>query len=292
MLARTKKLAGWGATVGPVIYWGFVKLDMWVGHLTFWDNVKDKVVPVWQDEILPLMTTDHLAWICFAGGICTLIWVHFGHQIASRFRASLGWPEGAASEPGPQQDAIASSASHSPSVFQGRPTQPPELEDERLAKYSLAAFVAQKLLPAVEAQISVQDGVIGILTDIHIWMGTFARRGLSQTEEVKKITQLRRELIELISNDRIHATRLTELIKLVLEMRDAYKPFCDWSWKLAGDSSDPTLIDHAGRQKWAKLHNEMVHAYDALVSDPAFRGIYSPDGLPRFADPVDETANV
>ncbi|WP_191061197.1 hypothetical protein [Geminicoccus harenae] len=83
-------------TVIPAIYLAFVGVDMWVGHLTFWDNFKEKV--------LPMLTAENLAWVCFLGGILTLAWINFGGQI----RNLLGWPE---TEPGTTSESMTSESS-------------------------------------------------------------------------------------------------------------------------------------------------------------------------------------
>lgn len=92
MRLQPKDLVVGVITIGSGLYLAFVRLDMLVGHLTFWDNLKEKVLPTWRDTILPLLTADNLALFCFLGGAASLLWIHFGAYLTDWIRAMLGLP--------------------------------------------------------------------------------------------------------------------------------------------------------------------------------------------------------
>jgi hypothetical protein len=85
MRRRTENRLAAVVTICGGLYVAFIRLDMWVGHLTFWDNFKEKVVPIWRDWVWPMLTTEHLAWVCFLGGIASLLWVNLGNRIKAIF---------------------------------------------------------------------------------------------------------------------------------------------------------------------------------------------------------------
>lgn len=75
------------------LYLAFRTVDMWVGHLTFWDNTKEKVLPLWQAWLRPLLTTDNLAWVCFLGGAASLFWINFGEWVVGAIRGPVSPPQ-------------------------------------------------------------------------------------------------------------------------------------------------------------------------------------------------------
>src|SRR3954452_6963662 len=165
MQERAKTITGWAATGGPLLYWGFVKLDTLVGHLTFWDNVKEKALPLWRDEIAPMLTVNNLATLCFAGGIATLVWMHFGHWLTMRVRGAIGLPDVTTSES--QQTSHPEATPAGPTVASIAAAPIPTQADDPKDKHQLVVFVADFLIPACNAQDDFQYETVNSLIKSH-----------------------------------------------------------------------------------------------------------------------------
>ncbi len=83
MRKQTKSRWATIVTVGSGLYRAFARADTVVGHFTFWDNFKEKVLPIWRDHVLAMLTNERLAWILLIGGIASLAWINFGEWIAN-----------------------------------------------------------------------------------------------------------------------------------------------------------------------------------------------------------------
>jgi hypothetical protein len=68
----------------------FVKFGIWVGNFTFLDNFRDKIVPIWWEWALPMLTTENLVWVCLLGGAASLVWINFGDRILAWASVLLG----------------------------------------------------------------------------------------------------------------------------------------------------------------------------------------------------------
>jgi hypothetical protein len=92
MRRRIKNI--WGI-VGAVSS-GFVILANWTGRLSLKDDWNTYVVPLWRDQIWPMLTTDNLAWAVMVASLATLVWANFGDWLRAKSLAFLGM--GAASD--------------------------------------------------------------------------------------------------------------------------------------------------------------------------------------------------
>ena len=122
-----------------------------------------------------------------------------------------------------------------------------------------------------------------------MYLKTLATIGLLNDGEHQLLHKSRMDLLQLTAADRIHDAHLDQFIAPIHEIRHRYAAFCDWPNALSRNIAFDYRNNHSTSAEWIKwkdLHNATVATYKLFVDDKRFRGIYSPEGRPQFADPI------
>ena len=76
-------------TAIPTVYLAAKEFGGALGLLSAPDDFSTYVVPIWQRYVLPMLTTDNLAWVTMLAGLATLAWINFGDRLPASARALL-----------------------------------------------------------------------------------------------------------------------------------------------------------------------------------------------------------
>lgn len=159
---------------------------------------------------------------------------------------------------------------------------------EEAAYLDLLNFIIDYVLPAIRAQIGLQESIIEMLTP-NKTLREFSRYGLSGSWKVREFFEGYELITDALGSSPPKDIPFKELKESVGKIERQYQQFCDQSAVLA-KSGSIDIKTNANLQKkwneWREAHNRLKSAYEPIKRDKRFEVLFRPLRESRWGELV------
>jgi hypothetical protein len=266
------------AVVGTIASWVYTILDLlfdWVGRSTADDDARQLLsekLPAWADWLFS--TPSWVPAVCAVALTAWLIWLSRGQVVPTANPAAE--PPVAVLADKPRVPPASLSAS-----VPLAPEPPPKVEtaEERQAKHELGVFVAQRVLPACDAQAELQLAALHKLCGNISSIEKLAKLGLRKLSNMENYYKCREELGQVVrANGReISLDKLMELVAIMSRIYPGYCSYADWICLSANLDHKKAEELSSAYKTWLERNELLEKEYCRFRCDTRFPRLYSLD---------------